>query len=135
QALKAYLPPKERRGIAFVDSSFDRAREFERLAQGLVLAYRKFATGVYALWYPLMEPAAMRGFEGDIKATRIRKILQLEIAVRPENWRESMRGCGMLIVNAPFGFEKTGRVIVDWLWPVLSTHGDGYHKTAWLTPE
>jgi 23S rRNA (adenine2030-N6)-methyltransferase len=118
-----------------IDSSFDRAREFKRLTEGLALAHRKFATGVYALWYPLMEPAAMHGFERDIAATGIRRILQVEIAVHPEDWIASTRGCGMLIVNPPFGFENTARVIADRLWPVLSRDGEGHHKTVWLVPE
>src|SRR5262245_20192966 len=62
QALKAHLPPRERRGLILVDSSFDRPREFERLTQALSMAHRRFATGVFAFWYPLMEPAVMRGF-------------------------------------------------------------------------
>ena len=77
--LNAHLPPKERRGLIFIDSSFDRAREFKRLTDGLILAHRKFATGVYALWYPLMDPASMRSFERGLVATGIRKILQIEI--------------------------------------------------------
>ena len=134
-ALKAHLPPHERRGLIFIDSSFDRAREFQRLTRGLVEAYKKFATGVYVLWYPLMERAAMQGFERGIGATGIRKILQLEISVHPENWILSNRGCGLLVVNPPFGFESTGRAILEWLWPVLSKTRAGYKKIMWLAPE
>jgi len=135
QALKAHLPPQERRGLVFIDSSFDRAREFQRLTQGLVAAHKKFSTGVYALWYPLMEPAAMGGFERGIVATGIRRILQMEVAIHPDDWMMSVRGCGLLVVNPPFGFEPVARTIVDWLWPVLSEAGAGYRKTAWLVPE
>ena len=81
EALKAFLPPRERRGIVFVDSSFDRAQEFDRLTRGSE-AHRRFATGIHALWYPLMEPPAMQAFERSIVATRIRRILQLELSVR-----------------------------------------------------
>lgn len=135
QALKAHLPPKERRGLVFVDSSFDRGREFARLTQGFAEAYRKFATGVYALWYPLMEPMAMRAFERGVTATGIRRILQLEISVHPEEWTVSMRGCGLIIANPPFGFEDTARAILKWLWPVLSREGEGEHRIRWLAAE
>ena len=135
QALKAHLPPKERRGLVFIDSSFDRAAEFRRLTQGFAGAYRKFATGVYGLWYPLMQPAVMQGFERGITATGIRKILQLEIAVHPENWTLGVRGCGLLVVNPPFGFEGTARAILKWLWPILSKEGKGFQKARWLAPE
>ena len=135
QALKAHLPPKERRGLIFVDSSFDRAREFARLTQGFAEAYRKFATGVYALWYPLMEPMAMRAFERGITATGIRRILQLEISVHPGEWTLTLRGCGLLVANPPFGFEETARTVLDWLWPVLSREGHGEKRVRWLAAE
>lgn len=135
QALKAFLPPPQRRGLVFVDSSFDRAEEFRRLTRGFAEAYRKFATGVYALWYPLMEPLAMHAFERGVTAAGIRKILQLEIAVLPENWTGSMRGCGLLVANPPFGFEQTARTILAWLRPVLAREGRGGQRVRWLVGE
>lgn len=135
QGLKAFLPPAERRGLVFVDSSFDRAHEFKRLTQGFAEAHRKFATGVYALWYPLMEPTALRAFERGVAATGIRKILQIEIAVLPDDWGMSMRGCGLLVANPPFGFEQTARSMLEWLWPVLSREGDGGQRVRWLAGE
>ncbi|HWA12523.1 MAG TPA: 23S rRNA (adenine(2030)-N(6))-methyltransferase RlmJ [Burkholderiales bacterium] len=135
QALKAFLPPKERRGLVFIDSSFDRAQEFERLTGGLVEANRRFATGVYALWYPLMEPTAMRAFERDVAATGIRKILQLEVSVMPEGWSGSMRGCGLMVVNPPYGFEEIARPMLDWLNPVLARDPAMRPRIRWLVGE
>ena len=135
QALKAFLPPPERRALVFVDSPFDRAREFGRLTQGFAGAYKKFATGVYALWYPLMEPLAMRAFERGVAATGIRKILQLEISVHDIGWSGNVRGCGLLVANSPFGFENTARKILEWLWPVLSREREGGQRVRWLAAE
>jgi 23S rRNA (adenine2030-N6)-methyltransferase len=120
QALKAFLPPKERRGLTLMDSSFDRSGEFARLIEALVVGHRRFATGVYALWYPLMEPTAMRAFERGIVATEIRRILQLELSVLPESWTLSLRGCGLLAVNPPHGFEAEATSLLGWLRPVLA---------------
>jgi 23S rRNA (adenine2030-N6)-methyltransferase len=135
EALKAFLPPPERRGIVFIDSSFDRAREFERLTKGFAEAHRKFATGVYALWYPLMEPIAMKAFERGIIRTGIRKILQLELSVADVGWSGNLRGCGLLVANPPFGFDEIARTILEWLWPVLSPEGKGRQQMKWLVAE
>ncbi len=135
QALKASLPPKERRGLVLVDSSFDRAGEFARLTAGLVEGYQRFATGVYVLWYPLMEPAAMHAFERGVVATGIRKVLQLELSVLPDGWTVSLRGCGLLVVNPPFGFDLEAKPMLDWLRPVLSEAGEGGVRMRWLVPE
>jgi 23S rRNA (adenine2030-N6)-methyltransferase len=135
QSLKAHLPPKERRGLVLIDSSFDRAGEFKRLADALGEAHARWANGVYAIWYPLMEPRVMRAFERDVEATGIRKVLQLELAVHPEGWALGMRGCGMLVVNPPFGFGEEARTILDWLWRVLAVDGAGTQRVRWLVPE
>jgi 23S rRNA (adenine2030-N6)-methyltransferase len=135
QALKAFLPPAERRGLVLIDSSFDRAREFERLVEGLQEAHRRWATGVLALWYPLMAPYAVHGFERGVVATGIRKILRLELSVLPAGWADSLRGCGMLVVNPPFGFETEARPMLDWLWRTLAEAKTGGHSVQWLVPE
>jgi 23S rRNA (adenine2030-N6)-methyltransferase len=135
QALKAFLPPRERRGLILIDSSFDRAKEFSRLAEALVVAYERFATGVFALWYPLMEPEAVRSFERSIVATGIRKILRLELSLRGEDWKEGLRGSAMLIVNPPFQFDELARSMLQWLWQVLSPAGTGRQRVTWLVPE
>jgi 23S rRNA (adenine2030-N6)-methyltransferase len=135
QALKAFLPPRERRGMVLIDSSFDRSGEFARLTDGLQTAHRRWATGTYALWYPLMEAYAVRGFERGVIGTGIRKVLKLELSVLPQGWAESLRGCGMLVVNPPFGLEAEARALLEWLWPVLSEAGTGGIEVDWLVPE
>jgi len=135
QALKAHLPPKERRGLVLIDSSFDRAGEFKRVPEALATAHERWATGIYAAWYPLMELPTMRAFERDIVATGIRKILQLELSVRPEGWTDSLRGCGMLVVNPPFHFYDEAAAMVAWLWRALAPDGDGARRVRWLVPE
>lgn len=135
QALKAFLPPPERRALVLIDSSFDRAQEFKRLTEGCAEAHKRFATGVYALWYPLMDPAAMLAFERRVLATGIRRILQLEISVHPESWALSLRGCGLLVVNPPFGFEGVARKLLAWLGPVLSRAGAPAAQIKWLVGE
>ncbi len=135
QALKAFLPPKERRGLTLIDSSFDRAHEFDRITQALAAAHARFATGVYAVWYPLMEKSALRAFEREVARTGIRKILKLELAVEPENWTLTVPGCGMLVVNPPWTFDEEARALLDWLWVVLANAGAGGVKVDWLVPE
>jgi len=135
QALKAYLPPKERRALTLLDSSFDRAQEFARIAQALADAHRRFATGVYAIWYPLMDPGSVKAFEREVAATGIRKILKLELSVLPEGWLSGMRGSAMLVVNAPFQFDQLAPPMLAWLWKALSPEGEGGYQVRWLVEE
>jgi 23S rRNA (adenine2030-N6)-methyltransferase len=135
QALKAYLPPKERRGVVLLDSSFDRAGEFARITAALAAATRRWATGVYAVWYPMMEPAAMRRFEREVAESGIRKILKLELTVAPESWTATMRGCGMLVVNPPWKLDAIAKPLLAWLADALAQSGGGESSVRWLVPE
>ena len=135
QALKAFLPPPERRGLVLVDSSFDRAGEFQRMTEALAAAHKRWATGVLAFWYPLMEPSVMRAFQRQVADSGVRRILRLEFSIRPERWSTSLRGCGLLVVNPPFGFDGEARAIVEWLQPVLAEEGKGAWSVEWLVPE
>lgn len=133
--LKAFLPPVERRGLVLVDSSFDRAGEFARLIDGLKLGCARWDSGVFALWYPMLEPPVMHDFERRIHATGIRKILQLELAVLAQRWSTSLRGSGMLVINPPFGLDQEAKPLLDWLWHALAPEGEGGVRVRWLVPE
>lgn len=135
QALKAYLPPAERRGLVLIDSSFDRAREFERIVKALKEAHSRWSTGMYAVWYPMMEPLPMRDFTHAVQRSGIRKVLQLEIVVRERDESGFIPGCGMLIVNPPWHFHKDVTPMLTWLAEKLAVSGAGRSRIEWLVPE
>jgi 23S rRNA (adenine2030-N6)-methyltransferase len=134
-ALKAFLPPKERRGLVLIDSSFDRSGEFPRLARALKAAHQRWPTGVYALWYPLMGSAVVENFARAVVRTGIRKILRLEMLVRSARDRETVPGCGMIIVNPPWKLDAETRPLLDWLAQALSQGSGSGSKVDWLVPE
>jgi 23S rRNA (adenine2030-N6)-methyltransferase len=135
QALKAFLPPKERRGLGLIDSSFDRSREFPRLARALKAAHERWPTGIYALWYPMMGAAVVEDFARAIVRTGIRRILRLEMLVRSPRDRETVPGCGMLVVNPPWKLDAEARPLLDWLAGALAQDGAALARTDWLVPE
>jgi 23S rRNA (adenine2030-N6)-methyltransferase len=135
QSLKAHLPPKERRGLVLIDSSFDRANEFERLVEALQSAHRRFATGVYAIWFPLMEPAAMRSFEQRLVASGMRRILWLDLRLGAGSEAGKLGGCGMVVVNPPYGFAAEVVPLLDWLKRALAPAGGGSARCRLIVGE
>jgi len=135
QALKTFLPPRERRGLVLLDSSFDRSGEFARIAKALKAAHQRWPTGMYAIWYPLMAPAVMQGFARAVQRTAIGKILRLELRVREPEAAGPRPGCGMLIVNPPWKFDAEARPLLDWIWRALAQDGAGGVKVDWLVAE
>ena len=131
QAIKAHLPPKERRGLVLIDSAFDVSREFARLATALQEAHTRWATGTYAIWYPMMGAGVIRGFEKQIEAAGIRKALQFELSILPED-ASTMPGSGMIIINPPWKFDTEMRTLLRWMWSALTVKGAGGVKVNWL---
>ena len=135
QALKVSLPPTERRGLVLIDSSFDRSREFDRIVKALKEAHTRWATGVYAIWYPIMEAGPMRDFAQAVQRSGIRKVLRAELVVRERDETGIIPGCGMLVVNPPWRFDDETKTIVQYLAKKLAVSGKGAAKVDWLVPE
>lgn len=102
QALKAYLPPPERRGLVLVDPPFEEKGEFERMLAGLIEARRRWAQGIFAFWYPIKEPAEVERFHKSVIARGIKRVMAAEVLVRPAVDPERLNGAGILIINAPW---------------------------------
>ena len=115
QVLKALLPPKERRGIVVVDPPFEVSDEFERLAEGLAQAMRRFATGTYLVWYPLKDRAAAAGLLASIAATGVDKTLIAEFYVRAPEAALLFNGCGLLLINPPFTLSQRLDILMPFL--------------------
>ena len=114
-AVKAMLPPPERRGFIVVDPPFERRDEFEMMSKGLVAAYRRFATGVYALWYPVKGRRPVDAFHADLAASGTRRILVAELMIRPGDDPERFNGCGLVLVNPPWKLDAELRELLPFL--------------------
>jgi 23S rRNA (adenine2030-N6)-methyltransferase len=110
KALKALLPPPERRGLVLVDPPFEAADEFERLNRALRQGIRRFATGCYAIWYPIKDEAAA-AFANDIAAFKP-LILELHLDGIAAG---KLAACGLAIVNPPWRFEEAMREALPWI--------------------
>jgi 23S rRNA (adenine2030-N6)-methyltransferase len=100
--LLAHLPPVERRGLVLIDPPFEAPDEFETAARTVRDAIRKFATGIYLVWYPIKSDAAGNAFIGEVLAAGAKKALTLEIAIDAPDGK--LGRTGLLVVNPPFTF-------------------------------
>jgi 23S rRNA (adenine2030-N6)-methyltransferase len=110
-ALKALLPPLERRGLILIDPPFEATDEFEHLARALRQGLRRFATGCYAVWYPVKDEAPAKAF---IQAFSSLKILLLELRV-PVSAPGKLAACRLLVINPPWKFEEAMGEALPWI--------------------
>ena len=122
-ALRAFLPPPEKRALVLIDPPFERLDEFDIAAKTLGLAWNKFNSGVYALWYPIKHRAPVRSFFETLRLTAIRDVIAAEFWLRDPVNAARLNGCGLLILNPPFGFETQAMPILQALQNVLGEAG------------
>ncbi|MDF2939552.1 MAG: lactate dehydrogenase [Gammaproteobacteria bacterium] len=128
QALKALLPPAIKRALILIDPPFEQPNEFDKIAESLNLALKKFATGCYAIWYPIKNRDAVRQFHHKIKALNMANILVGELNVLPEDSRFQLNGTGMMIINPPYQLKEKLEELLPWLWKVLSIDNQGSYR-------
>jgi 23S rRNA (adenine2030-N6)-methyltransferase len=132
-ALGAYVPPPERRGLVLVDPPFEADDDFFRLAPGLAAAHRKWATGVYALWYPIKGRPEPDDLAKRLRRLGLPKLLRAELTVAPLTDPTRFNGCGLILVNPPWTLEKELSILLPALVTVLGRGGKGGFRVDWLT--
>jgi 23S rRNA (adenine2030-N6)-methyltransferase len=105
EALSALLPPREKRGLVFIDPPFEARDEFFTLADGVRRGHARFGHGVFAAWYPLKQMAAVRGLHASLTSSGIRDIITVELHLRETTNPDRLNGCGLVVVNPPYQFE------------------------------
>jgi 23S rRNA (adenine2030-N6)-methyltransferase len=122
-ALKAFLPPPERRGLVLIDPPFEKGGEFEDVAAALVGGWQKFRSGVFAAWYPVKHRAPVRGFFETLRLSPVRDVVAVEFLRRPALDPLRLNGCGLLVINPPYGFEAEVVPVLEALVQVLGEPG------------
>ncbi|MDX7999824.1 23S rRNA (adenine(2030)-N(6))-methyltransferase RlmJ [Xenorhabdus sp. Reich] len=135
QQLKSKLPPISRRGFVLIDPPYELKSDYQNVVQGIQEGYKRFATGTYALWYPVVLRQQIKRMVKDLQATGIRKILQIELGVRPDSDQRGMTASGMIVINPPWKLEQQMKAVLPWLNQVLIPEGTGHTLVEWIVPE
>lgn len=135
QQLKSQLPPLSRRGLILIDPPYELKSDYHEVVTGIQEGYKRFATGTYALWYPVVLRQNIKRLVHALEETGIRRILQIELAVRPDSDQRGMTASGMIVINPPWKLESQMRAVLPWLHQVLVPEGTGHTSVNWIVPE
>ena len=131
-ALNAYVPPKERRGVVVVDPPYEDRDEFTRLADAVAAAHRKWATGVFLLWYPIKDRTGPDLLAGALGRGRIGKILRAELELPPAGEPARLSGAGLIVVNPPWRLADELAQLLSGLGMVFRPGAGGRAKVDWI---
>jgi 23S rRNA (adenine2030-N6)-methyltransferase len=135
QALKAVLPPKERRGLVLIDPPFEQPDEFAALERALVQGLRRWATGCYALWYPIKDRLEVATFHARLDELGLKDACAVDLYIKPPQPTPSLIGCGYILVNPPYGLTQCLPRVMDALTTHLSPNGQGHWRQRSLVSD
>lgn len=135
QALKALLPPSERRGLVLIDPPYEaQEQEFQQILNSLQEALLRWPTGQFAIWYPIKQRRSLIGFFRNVAQLSMKSALVLELLVRKDNSPLRMNGSGMLIINPPYQMDTDLNSSMSKLVELLND-GDASHRITWIKTE
>ncbi|HAP42788.1 MAG: hypothetical protein A2087_08275 [Spirochaetes bacterium GWD1_61_31] len=133
-SLIALLPPPTRRGLVLIDPSYELAADYTRLVVALGDALKRFATGMYLVWYPILQRPEALGLPGHLAALATaagRPWLDARLPVEAtQPGARGMSGSGIFIVNPPYTLDAELRLLLPYLSARLSQADAGWSLKA-----
>jgi 23S rRNA (adenine2030-N6)-methyltransferase len=134
-ALRAFLPPEERRGLVLIDPPYESVDELKLMLQAFADAHRRWPSGIYLMWYPIRSATQRSLVHARFEALRIPKMLFADLAIHPDDAGVGLAGSGLMIVNPPFGTDQYLNEAYAAIHAAIAAPGAGYVEVARLTPE
>lgn len=115
-ALKALLPPPPRRALALIDPPYEDKQDYQRVVRALNEGLKRFANGVYAVWYPQLQRAEARQLPEQLKQLPVKSWLNVALSVQGQSTDGfGMYGSGMFILNPPWLLHSVLQEVMPYL--------------------
>jgi len=129
------LPPNEHRGMILIDPSYEIKSDYNLVIETLIQMHKRFATGTYALWYPVVERSRNKQLEKAIKTSGIKNVQLFELGIKTDTHEHGMTASGMIVVNPPWTLVADMQQILPWLADVLGIEGAVLYRIETLVGE
>ena len=108
--LKAVLPPASRRGLVLLDPSYEDKADYGRVLQSVQDALQRFATGIYAVWYPQVQRPESKELPRQLQQLAGKAWLHVSLKVMaPARDGLGLHGSGVFVFNPPWKLEAALR--------------------------
>lgn len=102
QGVLGLVPPPNRRGVVLIDPPYELKEDYLKAVRTVVNAYKKFATGTYILWYPVVKRELVEQMQNAFIKSEVRNLTQVEYCQDADTEEYGMTGTGLFIVNPPW---------------------------------
>ncbi|NOQ12892.1 MAG: 23S rRNA (adenine(2030)-N(6))-methyltransferase RlmJ [Methyloprofundus sp.] len=129
------MPPVQRRGLVFIDPSYEVKADYEQVLEIILQLYKRFATGTYALWYPVVERSRINEIEKKIQASQLNNVQLFELGQLADSREHGMTASGMIVINPPWTLNKEMQQALPYLAEQLGIANQGNYRIKQLKDE
>lgn len=120
EGLKALLPPPSRRGLVLIDPPYEVKDDYRRVKDTVEDGLKRFPTGVFAVWYPVLNRPDSKQLPERLKRLQANGWLNVSLSISgPSPDGFGLHSSGMFIVNPPWTLEASLREVMPYLVKVL----------------
>lgn len=127
QGLLSLLPPPNRRAVVLMDPPYELKEDYTKVVKTLIKAYRKFATGTYILWYPVVKRELVNQMQNAFTTSEIKNLLQVEFCLTADTDEYGMTGTGLFIINPPWQLNTQLSEIMPYLQSKLGNPSSSFN--------
>jgi 23S rRNA (adenine2030-N6)-methyltransferase len=113
-----------------IDPSYEEPDELQQLAAAFADAYRRFAHGLYLIWFPLKEGSPAEALAGELRNAGATKLLSitLDAGRATDDPPGKLSASGLMVVNPPYGFDTEMRAATSEILPLLRRGPEARHS-------
>jgi len=142
QGVLGLLPPPSRRGVVLIDPPYELKEDYQKAVRTIIKAYKKFATGTYILWYPVVKRDLVDGMvnaftniesskepnkkSNNETSSEVRNLIQIEFCLTADTEEYGMTGTGLFIVNPPWQLMQQMAEVLPYLQEMLGSESSSY---------
>lgn len=135
-AVRASLPPPERRALVLIDPPFEAADEWASVITALREGLARLPGGTFAVWYPLTARARVDAFYRQLLSLpKLPPCYTVELLIAGDGAGLKVWGCGLLVINPPWGSARPLDTMARWLGSALAQGEGATGGVHWLVPE
>ncbi len=133
EAIKALTPPPEKRGLILIDPPYEDKNDYKNIVEAVKGLQQRWASGMCAIWYPLLDQQRHVAFLNQIKKLAIPNTLNMMLQLNLLDIPMGMGGCGVVLINAPWQFDLWAKATLPVLADALKREMSPILNVNWLT--
>ena len=133
--LLGLLPPLSRRALVLIDPAYEVKDDFLQVVKTCTRAWKKFATGIYVVWYPVVQRERIDELASRFVNSGIRNIQRFELGLTADTAARGLTAAGLVVINPPWLLMERMSALLPRLVAALGRDDGAFFKADTLVEE